>query len=77
MGEPIFTRPRTERQDIDDNAFNILVEGEVAFYVERERLSNGARWFWLVYRTADRSNHIDRDKYSNDIMERATYGRYD
>lgn len=55
----------------DVNAFNVMQDGIIKFVVEREHLKDSRRGFWLVKMpTSVGLLIVDRDQYSNDIIER-------
>lgn len=72
---------RVKRLDESDESFFIVIEGVIKFKCEREYLEGNKRGVWLVYHADADGNplgaHIDRDQYSNDIIERAVLGKYD
>ncbi len=62
---------RISRVDVDANAFHIEVDGVRKFRCQREFLEGGRRGHWeLVYFSAIGALIMDRDQYSNDIMEK-------
>lgn len=62
---------KIHRRDIDGNEFHILVDGEKKFVCEREVLKDGSRGFWLLKMPTVLGNlQVDRDRYSNDLIER-------
>lgn len=72
---------RAQRLDDGDETFFIVIEGAIKFKCERETLQDGKRGLWLVFHADEEGNalgsSIDRDQYSNDIIERAVIGKYD
>jgi hypothetical protein len=68
-----------KRLDESDEAFFIVIDGTIKFKCQREPREKGGRW--LVYHSDTDGNplgdYIDRDLYSNDIIERAVIGKYD
>lgn len=55
------------RKEISDEEFEIWKDGDLIFRCVREDISKGG--LWLVF--DKKGKQVDRDRYSNDIFERA------
>lgn len=61
---------RITRVDVDQNKFLVDVDGSPMFECEREFFKNGRRGVWLLTTATSIGRLImDRDQYSNDILE--------
>lgn len=78
-------RYNAERGAVDSNNFNVWFNGALQFRCERE-LYRGSisgevkRGHWLLFKCGPNGSSnrpIDRDQYSNDILERIQLGLYD
>jgi hypothetical protein len=68
-----MNRKLVERVETGDNDFDVTVDGVVMFSATREHLKNGRRGHWLLsMNTPMGFLEVDRDQYSNDIMERCS-----
>ena len=71
--EALDSLPRHEfRKEIDDQEFEIWIDGNLHYRCKREDINLGG--LWLVFNKE--GQQVDRDRYSNDIFERATMGKY-
>lgn len=78
---------KVERIDDDGNRFNVVSGGHVQYFAEREviRGKDGQtkRGHWLLYFKVDGLGFgfdwiiVDRDQYSNDLIERIECGLYE
>jgi hypothetical protein len=69
-----MTSPRLEQVNVDDDRFDLFVDGERAFICEREYVTvrgRPQRGYWLLKMVTGMGPLIvERDQYSNDIRER-------
>ena len=66
---------RVERIAVDDNTFDVHVDGALAFRVERMFTGqNDRRGDWALYTLEGK--YLDRNQYSNDLLERVAYCHY-
>jgi hypothetical protein len=69
-----MTSPRIEQVNVDDDRFDLFVDGERAFICEREHVvvrGRPQRGYWLLKMVTPLGPLIvERDQYSNDIRER-------
>lgn len=60
------------RKEIDDQEFEIWIDGDLQYRCKREDIEKGG--LWLIF--DKEGQQVDRDRYSNDIFERAISGQY-
>lgn len=63
------------RLDDDNHSFKISIDGSIKYTAEREHLGPNERGYWILSDT--NGNRLDRDKYSNDLIDRIESNRYD